>query len=424
MKISGRLYSLLITVAAGSSLYFFSESTSSQGQPAYYSPAKRFVGPEKKDSVNLAKKRDSLHSLSAEELNNCYVIDSFFKVMAYRQRFNGNVLIAHNGKVLYNSSFGYANYRLKTNLTDSSEFQLGSVSKQFTAVAIMMLKEHGKLNYSDSVQQYFPEFPYHGVTIQTLLDHRSGLPNYLYLCSNVCKDQNCLIDNMQVIDCLSQHKPPRYFRPDQRFNYSNTNYCVLAAIVEKISGMSFAEFMHKNVFNPLHMDHTFIYCKSDTNVPNRIQGYNANYNRSGIDFLDGVAGDKGVYSTTADLLKWDQALYGNSLVKQTTLKEAFEPHGHWVRGHNYGYGWWLTTFGGDTLTYHDGWWHGFNCAFIRDRKYHNTIIVLSNHVNWCINRSRDLLNVLRETLGEDIDKSTDSNNDIAGEEAERGSSGM
>jgi len=406
MMINRKLYPYIITLAAAGCLYFFSGGTSSQSEPAYSYPAKRFVNSEKKDSASLAKKNtDSLKVMSALELNNSYVIDSFFKVMAIHQKFNGNVLIAHNGKVLYNGSFGFANYRLKTNLNDSCEFQLGSVSKQFTAMAIMMLKEKGKLKYGDSVQQYFPDFPYHGITIQMMLDHRSGLPNYLYLCSSICKDQNCLIDNTEAVNSLIKRKPPRYFRPDQRFNYSNTNYCVLAAIVEKVTGSTFADFMRKNVFNVLHMDHTYIYCKSDTNVPNRIQGYNANYHRSGIDFLDGVAGDKGVYSTTWDLLKWDQALYGNKLVKQTTLKEAFMPHGRWVRGHNYGYGWWLTTFGGDTLTYHDGWWHGFNCAFIRDRKYHNTIIVLSNHVNWCINKSCELLNVLRGTLGEDTDKS-------------------
>lgn len=405
--INRRLYSLFITLAAGGSLYFFSESTSSQGEPYYY-PAKRFIADSKKKDTSgfNRRKKDSL-LMTQEELNNCYVIDSFFKVMAYRQRFNGNVLIAHDGKVLFSGTFGYANYRKKVTLTDSSQFQLGSVSKQFTSVAIMMMKERGKLSYDDTVQKFFPDFPYHGITVRMLLDHRSGLPNYMYLCSSVCKSSTDFIDNMDVMDCLAKHKPTRYFRPDQRFNYSNTNYCVLAAIVEQITGETFSAFMRKNVFTPLHMDHTFVYGKNDTVIQNKVQGYNANYNKSGIDFLDGVAGDKGVYSTIWDLLKWDQALYTNALVKQSTLKEAFKPHGRWVRNHNYGYGWWLTPFGGDTLTYHDGWWHGFNCAFIRDRKYHNTIIVLSNHINWCINRSRELLNVLRGTLKEDTEKNVE-----------------
>jgi len=415
-----KLYSLIIILVTGGTLYFSSQNTSSKGLRDYPSVS-RLLEFGKKDSLAAKRNQDSLNRATAEALNS-NVIDSFFKVMAHRQRFNGNVLIAHSGKVLFNGSFGFANYRKKTELNDSSEFQLGSVSKQFTAVAIMMLKEQGKLTYDDSVQQYFPDFPYSGITIQMLLDHRSGLPNYMYLCSSVCKNSNDLIDNMDAMDCLIKHKPPRYFRPNLRFNYSNTNYCVLAAIVEKVAGRSFSAFMKENVFTPLHMDHTYIYDKNDTAIPNRVQGYNANYNRSGIDFLDGVAGDKGVYSTTSDLLKWDQALYTNTLVKQTTLKEAFQPHGRWVRGHNYGYGWWLTTFGGDTLTYHDGWWHGFNCTFIRDIKYHNTIIVLSNHVNWCIHQSRQILNVLRSSLKEDVDKNND--NEVSDEDSTEKASAM
>lgn len=399
-----KFYFLIIALIAGWAIYFFSENANGLDEKPNYPPAKRQLRISTKADTSLKNKksRDSLF-LSPEELNNCYVIDSFFKAMTYRQRFNGNVLIAHNGKVLFSGSFGYANYRKKISLTDSSEFQLGSVSKQFTATAIMMLKEQGKLNYNDSIQRFYPNFPYHGITIGELLDHRSGLPNYIYLCSAINKSETGFIDNQQVVEYLTERKPPRYFRPDQHFNYSNTNYCLLAAIIEKITKMSFSQFMKTNVFEPADMEHTYIYDKNDTVIPNRVQGYNANYNRSGIDFLDGVAGDKGVYSTIGDMLKWDQVLYMNKIINQSTLSQAFAPHGRWIRQRNYGYGWWLMPFGGDTLTYHDGWWHGFNCAFIRDRHYHNTIIVLSNHVNWCINQSRELLNVLRSTLKENVD---------------------
>lgn len=407
-----KVYSLLLAVAVGWAVYFFSETASGSGEKSYLPAVARHTADTiGADTLGKSRKtKDSLF-LSQVELNNCYVIDSFFKAMNYRQRFNGNVLIAHNGKVLFSGSFGFANYKKKTELTDSSEFQLGSVSKQFTATAIMKLEEQGKLKFDDSIQQFYPDFPYHGITVRELLDHRSGLPNYMYLCSSVNKDENGFIDNQQVVDYLTRYHPSRYFRPDLRFNYSNTNYCLLAAIVEKISGESFSQFMTDHFFQPLGMKHTFIYDKTDTVIPNRVQGYNANYNRSGIDFLDGVTGDKGVYSTTADMLKWDQALYTNQVINQKTLKQAFAPHGRWMRQRNYGYGWWLMPFGDDTLTYHDGWWHGFNCAFIRDVKYHNTIIVLSNHVNWCINKSRELLYVLRATLKESsgpADLSTDN----------------
>ncbi len=396
-----KFFSLIIAVLIGWGVYFFSENASGLAEKSYRSIISRpLVNSYSVDSSVPRKELKDSVFLTQQEINNCYVIDSFFKAMSYHQRFNGNALIAHNGKILFSGSFGYSNYRLKTTLSDSSEFQLGSVSKQFTATAIMLLKEQGKLNYSDSIQRFYPEFPYHGITIRDLLDHRSGLPNYMYLCSAINKSEDGFIDNQQVVDYLTKYHPSRYFKPDLRFNYSNTNYCLLAAIVEKITKSSFADFMKKNIFEPSGMKHTFIYNKADTIIPNRVQGYNANYNRSGIDFLDGVTGDKGVYSTIGDMLKWDNILYTSKIIDQRTLNDAFAPHGRWLRNRNYGYGWWLMPFGGDTLTYHDGWWHGFNCAFIRDVKYHNTIIVLSNHVNWCINKSRELLTVLRSTLKE------------------------
>jgi len=321
--------------------------------------------------------------------------DSFFNALAATARFNGSALVAHDGKILYTHQFGYSDFKTKEILTDTTEFQLGSVSKQFTAVSIMMLKEKGLLNYDDSVVKYFPDFPYPGVTIRMCLDHRSGLPNYMFTCSAECPDQTTLIDNMQVMDMLAKYKPTCYFVPDRRFDYCNTNYCVLAAIVEKITGYKFSDYARKNIFGPLGMTHTFIYDKYDTTIPNKATGYNAGYRRASIDFLDGVTGDKGVYSTVTDLLKWDQALYGNKLLSQATLKEAFTPQSRWRYGHSYGFGWRLVQYGGDTLIYHGGWWHGFNADFIRDVKNKTTIIVLSNHINWCINRSYGLLELFR-----------------------------
>lgn len=337
------------------------------------------------------KSKDAIAIFTPLEKFEAQASDSFFNVLAEKARFNGSALVAHDGKILYTHQFGYADFKTHELLTDTTEFQLGSVSKQFTAVSIMMLKEKGLLNYDDSVVKYFPGFPYTGVTIRMCLDHRSGLPNYMFTCSAECSNQNSLIDNMDVINMLIEYKPHCYFKPNKKFEYSNTNYCVLAAIVEKITGCRFADFVRKNIFQPLGMTHTFIYDKYDTVIPNKAIGYNKNYRKAGIDFLDGVDGDKGVYSTVTDLLKWDQALYSNKLLSQATLKEAYTPHSKWLNGHSYGFGWRLFQYNGDTIIYHGGWWHGFNADFIRDVKEKNTIIVLSNHINWCINRSRDLM---------------------------------
>ena len=387
------LYPIVLTLAAVGVVYTFVGSTNTQGKPK---TTKKFESAKKASiAIPTPPAKDTM-ALSYIEQGESFKIDSFFHVLSKNARFNGNVLVAHNGKVLYQGSFGVSNFKSKVLLSDSSEFQLGSVSKQFTAVAIMMLKEQGKLDYTDTIQKFFPDFPYKSITVGMLLSHRSGLPNYMYLCGNVCRDQSTLMDNMQVVNMLIEHHPPKYFPPNKKFEYSNTNYALLSAIAEKVSGVPFAEFLRYKIFAPLGMTHTHIYDKNDTVVPNMVTGYDANYRKAGYDFLDGVTGDKGIYSTSGDVLKWDQALYTEKLLKQSTLKEAFAPHSRWVNEHNYGYGWRLTIFDHDTLVYHDGWCHGFNAAFMRDIKGKNTIIVLSNHVNWCINQSRQLLTMLRE----------------------------
>jgi CubicO group peptidase (beta-lactamase class C family) len=323
--------------------------------------------------------------------------DSFFNYLATKNKFNGSALVAHDGKIIYAHSFGFADFKTQTLFTDSSEFQLGSVSKQFTAASIMMLKERGSLDYDDFVIKYFPEFPYKTITIKMLLEHRSGLPNYMFLCDKYMNGGR-LIDNMEVLNMLANNKPGCYFKPDRKFNYCNTNYCVLAAIVEKITGKRFAEFAEENIFQPLKMTHTHIFDRYDSVIPEKVTGYERNYRISRIDYLDGVTGDKGVYSTPSDLLKWDQALYSDKLLKQSTLKEAFSPHSKWFSNRSYGYGWRLRLLNNDTVIYHGGWWHGFNCNFIRDVKKRNTIIVLSNHINWCINHAGDLIILYRRMI--------------------------
>ncbi len=389
---------LLAIIIGGGGWYLFTS-----GKAINTAKASNNEGPAFKDTAtNKASKYKISIAFTPLEKFEAQSADSFFHVLTTHARFNGSVLVAHNGKVLYTQQFGYSDFKTKELLTDTSEFQLGSVSKQFTAVSIMMLKERNRLSYDDSVVKYFPDFPYKGVTIRMLLDHRSGLPNYMFTCSAECSDQVTLLDNMQVMDMLARYKPPCYFKPDRRYNYCNTNYCVLAAIVEKITGHHFSDFLRNNILVPLQMVHTFIYDKYDTVIPNKIPGYNPNYRIAGTDFLDGVAGDKGIYSTVSDLLKWDQALYSDKLVSQATLKEAYTPHTRWIGAHSYGFGWHLLLFNNDTIIYHGGWWHGFNCDFIRDIKEKNTIIVLSNHINWCIKRNWDLVALFHKTPLADI----------------------
>jgi len=306
-------------------------------------------------------------------------LDSLFRVLQKRKGFNGTVLITQYNKVIYKGAFGYADFSKKDTLTTQNSFQLASVSKQFTAMAIMMLQEAGKLKYDDEVQRFFPDFPYECITIRHLLTHRSGLPNYTYFTEKYWPDRKSFISNEEVIRLMTVHQPQVYYRPDLRFNYSNTGYVLLAAIVTKASGLPFNKFIEKKIFRPLGMQHSWVLTNKRTLIP---AGHTARRQKREIDFLDGVQGDKGIYSTVEDLYKWDQALYTEKLVKRATLEEAFTGAAKETKKEGYGFGWRLRKLADtEPVEYHGGLWHGFNNYFMRNRKDHSAIIVLSNVPN-------------------------------------------
>ena len=193
--------------------------------------------------------------------------------------------------------------------------------------------------------------------------------------------------NEDMIDLFVLNKPECYFQPDKGFQYNNTNYALLASVVERISGESFDRFVKENIFNPLGMDHSIVYCLAedtlvDGEVPVGVPGYQIRGGRLakvGNSYLNGVTGDKGVYSTVEDLFKFSQALDNGTLVKTSTLEEAFKggsPNSQ-RRKDNYGFGWRIRN-DMDSTVYHFGWWKGFRTYFIRDMKNDKVIIVLSN----------------------------------------------
>lgn len=331
--------------------------------------------------------------------------DAFFQKLSKRQGFNGVVLIAENHHVVYRGAFGYSNLKKHADLQIDDQFQLASVSKQFTAVAIMMLKERGFLNYDDLVTSFFPGFPYENVTIRHLLTHRAGLPDYRWFLDSVLIDKNAPVSNKMVLDHLIEYKPNQYFSAGSRFSYSNTGYTILASIVEKISGVSFSTFMQAAVFQPLGMKNTLVYSKSECpNLPGIVCGYERNGAfQPPNDCFNGVTGDKNVYSTIDDLFIWDQALYNNRLLKAETLREAYLPGSPEKKGvRNYGFGWRLNLQNPNKqVVYHGGWWRGFRTLFIRNTTDGNTLIVLSNKVNYSINS-------LQVVTGELLGLNTDS----------------
>ena len=311
-------------------------------------------------------------------------LDSLFHEFHKQRNFNGVVLVGYKGTVLYRGAFGYANLKTKDTLTTDHIFQLASVSKQFTAAAIMLLEERGKLEYTDSVQKFFPKFPYKGITIHHLLTHRSGLSNYMYFCEEVCAGKDTMLSCHDVICIMEEKQPKPYYKPDTKFNYNNTNYMLLAAIVEKVTGMKFSEFAEREIFKPLLMRSTFVYDRTQQLAnPKLASGYYSVKRPAEDNYLDGVVGDKAVYSTVDDLFLWDQVLYTEKLLKKKTLDAAWTPASEERKnGHNYGYGWRLWTMQDSTkMVYHNGWWHGFNSNFIRVPEDSITVIVLRNIAN-------------------------------------------
>ncbi len=323
-------------------------------------------------------------------------LDSLFQLFS-SSGFNGNVLISQNGEVIYKHSFGYADLKTKMPLNLESTFQLASVTKQFTATAILMLREEGKINVTDTIQKFFPEFPYKDITVRELLAHRSGLPEYMGFAGRYWKNRKRLMTNHDVMDMLIHDHPARFFPPDKKYRYSNTGYVVLASIVEKISGVPFETFLEERIFHRLGMMHTYIGTFTQSiSDEDKTKGYKRNRRPAEEDFLSGVVGDKGIYSTVEDMYKWDQALYTEQLVHQSTLAEAFTPSSY-DRRHDssYGYGWRIDMLeDGSKIVYHAGLWRGYNSLFVRRLSDKTAIIVLSNHINWSFRNIDRLMDVL------------------------------
>ncbi len=349
----------------------------------------RTLKDDKKDSLLLVYNPDKADQR----------IDDYFKKLNKTRGFNGNVLVAKNGKIIYEKSFGYADYLHRDSLKINSVFQLASVSKPITATAIMLLIEEGRLKLTQQVKDFYPDFPYDGITIKMLLTHRSGLTNYVYFTDKIWKKKYKGMTNDDVMRLFAEHKPAPYARPDQVFHYNNTNYMILGGIIEKASGKPIAQFLQEKIFQPCGMKNTKVYSTAVyEKIPVDVVGHDRIWRRSvRQDFLDGPVGDKGIYSTVQDLYLFDQALRDGRLLKKKTLKEAYTAMSKLEKGHfGYGYGW--RTFEianpNEKVVYHTGWWHGFRHIFLRDTKRNITIVVLSNLFNGSINQIDELYSLV------------------------------
>jgi CubicO group peptidase (beta-lactamase class C family) len=297
------------------------------------------------------------------------------------------VAYLEKGCLIYQKSFGFANFKTKDTLTDHSAFQLASVSKMFAAMSAMILYEKGKLDYDADIRDYLPDFPYEGVTSRLLMHHRSGLSRYMSLAHEKWVNKDIPMTNQDMLDLYAQYIPDPYFRPDNGFHYCNTNYALLACVIEAISGMQYADFVKEHIFDPLGMSDSFVYHMNDDTivsfyVETEVMGHN--YRgwrpvRARNEYLNGVTGDKGVYTSISDLAKFDQAITHNMLVADSSMQEAFTPGSpkYWKRNDNYGFGWRIKE-SEDSTAYHFGWWKGFRAYYIRDNKNSKSLIVLTN----------------------------------------------
>lgn len=314
--------------------------------------------------------------------NVSHKLDSLLNRINKRHDFHGAVLVAKNKKIVYQNQVGYADFRKKTLINSESTFQLASVSKQFTAAAIMQLKEKNKLKLTDSVNAYFPDFPYKNITIRNLLNHTSGLPKYFWVAEHEWKE-NKPPTNKDLMEVLPISKAQRFFKPGRNFDYSNTGYFVLASIIEKITGISFNQYLQKNIFEPLNMKNSYVYSyQNDTIRKNQLKGYRLyrgwKHIKIGNTVNDAIVGDKNVYSTLEDLFKWTYGLNSELLIKQESL-ELMYTKGETIYGRKvpYGFGFRLGMRDEKNI-YHYGKWNGFSTALTNYLEEDLVVIVLEH----------------------------------------------
>ncbi len=309
-------------------------------------------------------------------------LDSFY-ARQVAGGFNGSVLIGYHGKILYERYFGYANRATGLYLSKNTPSQLASTSKPFTATAVLWLYQNKYLDINAPVARYLKDFPYKDITVKMLLCHRSGLPDYVKVGLTYWKDNNAIMYNEDLLQIFKKFEPRLNSKPDTRFEYSNSNFAMLARIIEEVSKMPYKKFMTKFIFQPLGMQNTFVYDPAEPKSPNQAISYKYNWQIEPDMFADGVYGDKGIYSTVEDMYRWDQSFYSHALLDEKTLQMAYAPHSFEKPGvKNYGFGWRMMAYpDGYKIIYHNGWWHGNNTVFYRFVQDNFTIIVLGNKYN-------------------------------------------
>lgn len=404
-------------------------------------------------------KADSYTAFLTEKQYKQYLLDTIgdrydiegleFVASEISEKLNGVMLVAIRDTVLLEYAYGELRLtgqpprRCVTNynaITCNTLFDLASVSKQFTAVAVLQLCEQDKIHLEDTITQYFPNLPYKGVTIKHLLTHTSGIPEYFKFKYNVY-GSTAFVSNQQLLEVLEKQKYAKTFPTGSKFEYVNTNYAILAALVAQVSGMPFEEYVHTNVFEPAGMENTFFFTeivgidarhgkkyanvdpKSETvsvqplpDVPLPVaRGHRKVPVVAGYDRLNGVLGDKGIYSNVEDMLRWANAMFIDyKVLPKEWVDLATQRENQLLDGSMpksiYGYGYRIEENPEHgKLVYHGGLWNGFQNLFLYRPSDNAVIIFLSNLYNKAhAGRSDDFLDILDGIPDDNIDEGESS----------------
>lgn len=296
------------------------------------------------------------------------------------ERDNLSMIVVKNGQIVYEKYMGVADKNRKIQMDAHTPLHIASVSKVLTATAVLLLIDAGKIDLDQKVNTILKDFPYPDITVKMLLNHRSGLTNYAYYADRKeIWDKKQTLTNQDILDLFVKFNTPLDRPADRSFAYCNTNYAMLALIIEKITGLKYPAAMKRMVFDPLGMKDTFVmdYDKDRKNV---IPSYKGNGVEIGMDFLDAIYGDKNIYSTPRDLMKFDMARYSPDYLNPELIKQVYVGYSYEHKGEkNYGLGIrmieWVT---GQHFYFHNGWWHGNTSSYVNLKNEKVMIVALSN----------------------------------------------
>jgi len=322
----------------------------------------------------------------------------FFDSLLNSNRFSGGILVAKNGQVIYEHYQGDVFGDNVTAISSTTPFHVASTSKTFTSTSVLQLENRGLLSLDDSLQKFWPDFPYQGITVRNLLNHSSGIPDYAYFLPKYGWDKKITATNWDVLNTLTTKYPSLDFKTGSRFKYCNTNFVLLALLVEKLSGLSFPFYVKENIFDVAGMKDSYVL--SPFNKGEYMPSWNASGRIYNFEYLDGLYGDKNVFTTCRDLLKYDSAIRVGALLDPLAYEKAWEPNFRDTKYDEpweyYGLGWRLKVFENNLkIPYHNGWWHGNNAVFQRLVADTAVIIVTGNRMNSKIYASAKAANIFR-----------------------------